>query len=150
MNGGSESLTAPPPLQVNRLAVATDDADHVYPLHNAEFEVWALRMEGRAAGALAAARRLERLAQPCAERPGCAIPGCHSHAPETYERFSAAFALTVALVGDRGELAELRGRRPPASLTVRATPGLLRPQYFPHILETFCAFWTGSLWKLVL
>ena len=97
------------------------DSDHVYPLHNREFLVWALRIEGRSAEALVEARKLAAMAQPCA-LTACTVPGCH--APESadpnggrhYQRFSAAFVLTVALLGDAPELAELEDDKPPPEL----------------------------------
>ena len=83
--------------------------------------MWALRIEGRSAEALAEARNLAAMAQPCA-LTACTVPGCH--APESkdpnggrhYQRFSAAFVLTVALLGDAPELAELEDDKPPPEL----------------------------------
>lgn len=112
-------------------AAATYDAprpggpgsDNVYPLHNREFLVWALRIEGRSAEALSEARKLTAIAQPCAvDHVHCSIPGCHRADSEDplagrrYQRFSAAWPLTVALLGDQPELTELEAAPPPVLL----------------------------------
>ena len=88
-----------------------------------EFLVWALRIEGRSAEALEEARKLTVLAQPCAvDHVHCEIPGCHkadANDPlggRRFERFSAAWPLTVALLGDQAELTELEELPPPATL----------------------------------
>ena len=88
----------------------------------------ALRIEGRSSEALEEARKLTALAQPCAvDAVNCEIPGCHKADPKNplggrrFERFSAAWPLTVALLGDQAELTELEELPPPATLQCVST-----------------------------
>ena len=56
--------------------------DQIYPLHNREFLVWALRIEGRSLEALNEARALSQLALTCADASQpCEIEGCHPPDP---------------------------------------------------------------------